>query len=140
MPAAIQYKPLLAWGLEPNSRGTFIVVGDALARLERHDDLCSRATELETICGFLANYLDELVALSAQASDEEGIAALEEKLIAAVTVPIETAAKVERPKRDQAWLRRIYAGLNALLKVLDFELIEPSNAATQENPKAGGEG
>lgn len=135
---AIQYKPLLSWGLEPGNRGTLIVVADALARMETADNLAAKCQELETVCGFLVQHLDALVAASAQASDEEGIADLEAKLIAAVTVPIETAAKVERMKRDAVWCRRCHSGLNDLLKLLDREHIETSNAATEETTDAGG--
>ena len=127
---AITYKALLA--VNP----TFLkAAGDALQRADQHDRLLTKASCQCDAIDHLAADLDQLVANSA-AGDESDASQLEAAVLATFNAPIDTGAKVERPTRDAAYLRRLHAWVNGLVALLDGDpTSEPTDIVpTEEVP------
>ncbi len=105
-------------------------VSTRVALLESADALLARWRQVRDLGDSLSPYLEDLCKLSTQSLSVDE-AQLEQQILAQVNAPISTAAKVERPVRDDAWLAKIHDAGNWLVIMLDEALVVGQPIATR---------
>lgn len=129
LPTVISYDAFVLWAKAKEHRGQLILLGRYLIELEVSEDLVHRWRLLRVFIdplvlnGHLQAMLDATRDGATVDVEKEQAAILK-----AVNEPIDTAAKVTREVRDEAWLRRIHDALCALVRILDDGLgvLEPT--------------